>query len=91
MWQGCNSVSTGPISRTGKGACTSYSLSSVVGLEGSSQEAILLPHTTFDIFSVAFRSAYSTVDRPFWTYPCFHACGVGFEVPHQPPIRIKAS
>jgi hypothetical protein len=28
-------------------------------LEGSCQEAILLPHTTFDIFSVAFRSAYS--------------------------------
>ena len=29
-------------------------------LEGSCQEAILLPHTTFDVFSVAFRSAHST-------------------------------
>src|SRR5215831_17114700 len=29
-------------------------------LEGSCQEATLLPHTTFDVFSVAFRSAHST-------------------------------
>ena len=29
-------------------------------LEGSCQEAILLPHTTCDVFSVAFRSAHST-------------------------------
>ena len=29
-------------------------------LEGSCQEAILLPHTTFDVFSIAFRSAHST-------------------------------
>ena len=32
MWQACSSVSTGPISRTGKGACTRYFLSSVVGI-----------------------------------------------------------
>jgi len=29
-------------------------------LEGSCQEAILLPSTTFDILFVAFRSAHST-------------------------------
>ena len=34
--------------------------SAAVGLEGSCQEAILLPHTTCDVFSVAFRSAHST-------------------------------
>src|SRR5262245_63808203 len=28
--------------------------------EGPCQEATLLPHTTFDVFSVAFRSAHST-------------------------------
>jgi len=60
-------------------------------LEGSCQEAILLPHTTFDSFSVAFHSVHSTIYRPSWTHPCFHIRGVGFEAPHQPPIRIKAS
>src|SRR6266702_6969113 len=60
-------------------------------LEGSCQEAIPLPYTTFGIFFVAFRSAHST---PAWrsqTHPCFHSRGIGSDAPHQSPIRIKAS
>jgi len=60
-------------------------------LEGSCQEAIPLPSTTFDIFSVAFRSAHSTPDWPSQTHPCFHSRGVGSDAPHQSPIRLKAS
>ena len=35
-------------------------LNDVVGLEGSCQEAIPLPSTTFDMFFVVFRSAHTT-------------------------------
>src|SRR5262245_31115534 len=63
----------------------------VVGLEGSRQEAILLPSTTFDIFPVVFRSAHSTPDWLAQTHPDFHCRGVGSHAPHQSPIRIKAS
>jgi hypothetical protein len=66
-------------------------LDGVVGLEGSCQEAILLPSTTFAMFFVAFRSAYSTPDWRSQTHPCFHARGVGSDAPHQSPIRLKAS
>jgi len=60
--------------------------------EGSGQEAILLPHTTFDIFSVAFRSAYSTVGRPSWTHPCFHTRGVQTSSKHVGRIcGVKAA
>src|SRR5215467_4146357 len=62
-----------------------------VGLEGSCQEAILIPYTTFDIFFVAFCSAHSTPDWRSQTHPCFHSRGVGSDAPHQSPIRIKAS
>jgi hypothetical protein len=60
-------------------------------LEGSCQEAILIPYTTFDMFFVAFRSAHSTPDWRSQTHPCFHSRGVGSDAPHQSPIRIKAS
>jgi hypothetical protein len=60
-------------------------------LEGSCQEAIPLPSTTFAIFSVAFREAHSTPDWPSQTHPCFHSRGVGSDAPHQSPIRLKAS
>src|SRR4029450_7206900 len=60
-------------------------------LEGSRQEAIPLPSTTFDIFFVAFHSAHSTPDWRSQTHPCFHSRGVGSNAPHQSPIRIKAS
>src|SRR3989442_15439260 len=60
-------------------------------LEGSCQEAIPLPSTTFDIFSVAFRSAHSPPDWPSQTPPCCHARGVGSDAPHQSPSRLKAS
>ena len=60
-------------------------------LEGSRQEAILLPSTTFDIFPVVFRSAHSPPAWPSQTHPCFHARGVDAHAPHQSPIRIKAS
>src|SRR5262245_29161431 len=60
-------------------------------LEGSCQEAIPLPYTTFGIFFVAFRSAHSTPDWWSQTHPCFHSRGVGSDAPHQSPIRIKAS
>src|SRR4029450_2002440 len=65
--------------------------SDVVGLEGSCQEAIPLPSTTFDMFFVVFRSAHTTPDWPSQTHPCFHSRGVGSDAPHQSPIRIKAS
>ena len=39
-------------------------LTDAVGLEDSCQEAIPIPHTTCDIFFVAFRSAHSTPARP---------------------------
>ena len=60
-------------------------------LEGSRQEAILRPSTTFDIFPVVFRAAHSTPDWRAQTHPDFHFCGVGSHAPHQSPIRIKAS
>jgi hypothetical protein len=60
-------------------------------LEGSRQEAILLPSTTFDIFPVVFRSAHSTPDWLAQTHPYFHCRGIGSHAPHQSPIRIKAS
>src|SRR6516162_337082 len=60
-------------------------------LEGSRQEAILLPSTTFDIFPVVFHSAHSTPDWRAQTHPYFHFRGVGSDAPHQSPIRIKAS
>ena len=60
-------------------------------LEGSRQEAILLPSTTFDSFPVVFRSAHSTPAWPSPTHPCFHARGVSSNAPHQSPIRIKAA
>jgi hypothetical protein len=60
-------------------------------LEGSCQEAIPLPSTTFDIFPVVFRSAHSTPDWLAQTHPCFHFRSVGSHAPHQSPIRIKAS
>src|SRR5437764_9676173 len=44
-WQACNSFSTVPISRTGKGAFTRYFLSSVVGI------LYVRLHTTFQLFS----------------------------------------
>src|SRR5262249_23402571 len=46
-------------------------------LEGSCQEAIPLPSTTFGIFSVAFHSAHFTPDWLSQTHPCFHSRGVG--------------
>src|SRR4029450_265456 len=60
-------------------------------LEGSCQEAIPLPSTTFDMFFVVFRSAHATPDWPSQTHPCFHSRGVGSDAPHQSPIRFKAS
>jgi hypothetical protein len=60
-------------------------------LEGSCQEAIPLPSTTFDMFFVVFRSAHATPDWPSQTHPCFHSHGVGSDAPHQSPIRFKAS
>jgi hypothetical protein len=60
-------------------------------LEGSSQEAIPLPSTTFDFFSVVFYLAHSTPPWPSPTHPCFHSRGVDAHAPHQSPIRIKAS
>jgi len=59
-------------------------------LEGSRQEAILLPSTTFDSFPVVFHSAHSTPDWLAQTHPYFHCRGVGFHAPHQSPIRLKA-
>ena len=46
-------------------------------LEGSCQEAIPLPSTTFDSFPVVVRSVYPTPDLWPQTHPCFLACGVG--------------
>jgi hypothetical protein len=46
-------------------------------LEGSRQEAIPLPSTTFNIFSVAFHLAHSAPDWLCQTHPCFHSRGVG--------------
>src|SRR5215471_17442729 len=60
-------------------------------LEGSRQEAIPLPSTTFDSFPVVFRSAHSAPDWLVQTHPYFHCRGVGSHAPHQSPIRIKAS
>ena len=60
-------------------------------LEGSRQEAILLPSTTFDIFPVVFRSAHSTPDWLAQTHPYFHCRGIDSYAPHQSPIRLKAS
>src|SRR5262249_11884641 len=53
------------------------STSVAVGLEGSCQEAIPLPSTTFGIFSVAFHSAHFPPDWLSQTHPCFHSRGVG--------------
>ena len=58
---------------------------------GSCQEARPLPYPTFDVFSLGFSEAHSTPDWPSQTHPCFHARGVGFDAPHQSPIRIKAA
>jgi len=60
-------------------------------LEGSRQEAIPLPSTTFDFFSVVFHWAHSTPAWPSQTHPRFHSRGVDAYAPHQSPIRIKAS
>jgi hypothetical protein len=61
-WQACNSVSTGPISRTGKGAFTRYVLSSVVGLEAV-HKAIKVKHGMAEVmdslsFDVPIKHAY---------------------------------
>ena len=74
-----------------RGKIWSAHASDVVGLEGSCQEAIPLPSTTFDMFFVVFRSAHATPDWPSQTHPCFHSRGVGSDAPHQSPIRFKAS
>src|SRR5262245_18427234 len=60
-----------------RGQIWSVHESDVVGLEGSRQEAIPLPSTTFNIFSVAFHLAHSAPDWRCQTHPCFHSRGVG--------------